>query len=328
MKIRKKEQSVGILGKILNLKNNSKTDTYSANYLNDRLVKVSPTEPETGEEVWIQRSSNLFNKDKMIVDLVAGVSYEILETGIRSTLTSSGTFKAFAIRLDKNLLGKIITLSSIITPSANNTGKLALFYGTTSSPSKVESGIELEKSGSVTISLPATLPDECTDLFLFVYGNVQGTGNIGDYIDYTNLQIEQGTTATIYEPYAPKKIYTKNDNDVYEKFYDETNKEVYSTSEQRIGTWIDGKPLYRKTFEYGELQTGIIAHNIPNVDHIHFGNGTGVVREDGFFGYNYWFNDNDHISFLVNSTNLYFDRVVASGITKVIFVVEYTKTTD
>jgi hypothetical protein len=45
-----------------------------------------------------------------------------------------------------------------------------------------------------------------------------------------------------------KKIYTKNNNGTYEEFYDETNREVHSTSEQRIGTWIDGKPLYEKTF--------------------------------------------------------------------------------
>lgn len=45
-----------------------------------------------------------------------------------------------------------------------------------------------------------------------------------------------------------KKIYTKDDNGTYEEFYDETIREVHSTSEQRIGTWVDGKPLYEKTF--------------------------------------------------------------------------------
>lgn len=31
--------------------------------------------------------------------------------------------------------------------------------------------------------------------------------------------------------------------------------EIYSTEETRIGTWIDGKPLYRKTMLYPELRT-------------------------------------------------------------------------
>ena len=67
-----------------------------------------------------------------------------------------------------------------------------------------------------------------------------------------------------------KKIYTKNDNGVYQEFYNETNREVYSTAEQRIGTWIDGKPIYRKTilqntFTAGESE---INHNISDVERI------------------------------------------------------------
>lgn len=38
---------------------------------------------------------------------------------------------------------------------------------------------------------------------------------------------------------------------------------VYSTEEQIVGKWTDGKPLYELTFDGNEL-------NIPNVDHLHF----------------------------------------------------------
>lgn len=34
-----------------------------------------------------------------------------------------------------------------------------------------------------------------------------------------------------------------------------TAQEVYSTEETRIGTWIDGKPLYRKTFSFHQTRT-------------------------------------------------------------------------
>lgn len=34
----------------------------------------------------------------------------------------------------------------------------------------------------------------------------------------TDIQLEQGTTATTYEPYVEDKIYIKNNNDVYEEF--------------------------------------------------------------------------------------------------------------
>ena len=47
-----------------------------------------------------------------------------------------------------------------------------------------------------------------------------------------------------------RKIYVKNDNDIYEEFINkEDTLEKYSTIEQKIGTWIDGKPVYRKVIE-------------------------------------------------------------------------------
>lgn len=47
--------------------------------------------------------------------------------------------------------------------------------------------------------------------------------------------------------------------------------EVYSTEEQVIGVWIDGKPLYRKVIDLGVLpntDTVMIPHNIDNLDRI------------------------------------------------------------
>lgn len=48
---------------------------------------------------------------------------------------------------------------------------------------------------------------------------------------------------------------------------------VYSTDEQVIGKWIDGKPLYQKTFNIDSLPSAgdtakIVNHNIANVEHI------------------------------------------------------------
>lgn len=46
---------------------------------------------------------------------------------------------------------------------------------------------------------------------------------------------------------------------------------AYSETEQRIGTWIDGKPLYEKTVNFGALPNASIktvAHNIADVDRI------------------------------------------------------------
>ena len=51
----------------------------------------------------------------------------------------------------------------------------------------------------------------------------------------------------------------------------ELSKEVYSTNETVIGTWIDGKPIYRKVVDLGILPNTItvrIPHNIDNLDRI------------------------------------------------------------
>ena len=57
---------------------------------------------------------------------------------------------------------------------------------------------------------------------------------------FGSIMLNEGTTALSYEPYNRSII--ANNNIIYE----ENNYENYATTEQRIGTWIDGKPLYRK----------------------------------------------------------------------------------
>ena len=79
MKIRK--TFVGNLpdNKIVNSNSTSETDTYSCKYLNKRNVIVSSEEPTTGEEVWIEKSANLFDKNGIIkntsVDYRTGGTY-------------------------------------------------------------------------------------------------------------------------------------------------------------------------------------------------------------------------------------------------------------
>lgn len=69
-------------------------------------------------------------------------------------------------------------------------------------------------------------------------------------------------------------IYVRNSNGVYEEFI-KKSEEVYSTEETKIGTWIDGKPLYRKTIVANfELQFATqvtcydVRHNISNIDKV------------------------------------------------------------
>ena len=84
-------------------------------------------------------------------------------------------------------------------------------------------------------------------------------------------QLEYGSTATTYEAYINKEILVKNGNGVFEKFYseDNLNHENYSLGEQKIGTWIGGETLYRKTVQV--TNTSFVAgnNNIPhNIDNL------------------------------------------------------------
>ncbi len=62
---------------------------------------------------------------------------------------------------------------------------------------------------------------------------------------FSEPQIEKGDVET---PYTPYKEFS--------------NKQIYSTNEQTIGTWIDGKTLYRKVFQ----TTSISSENSNLVD--------------------------------------------------------------
>ena len=51
---------------------------------------------------------------------------------------------------------------------------------------------------------------------------------------------------------------------------------IYSFEERRVGTWVDGKPLYQKSFNIGALPDNSnkrIPHNIENIDHIFIAGG-------------------------------------------------------
>ena len=70
--------------------------------------------------------------------------------------------------------------------------------------------------------------------------------------DISNVMLEKGSESTL--PYVPYKEFS--------------NKQHYSTSEQVIGTWIDGKTLYRKVVNFGALPnatTTTVAHGISNL---------------------------------------------------------------
>lgn len=109
--------------------------------------------------------------------------------------------------------------------------------------------------------------------------------------------------------------------------------ESYSTEEQVIGTWIDGKPIYRKTISCGTLPKNTpksVAHGISNLEMIT--NLYGIsknVSSNVYINVNYAPNSNNISSCYITGDSIQLsctsDRTTY---TETYVTIEYTKTTD
>lgn len=130
-----------------------------------------------------------------------------------------------------------------------------------------------------------------------------------------------------------KDVYSTSATDTYSCNY-VNGLETYSTSETRVGTWIDGKPIYRKVFNTGGVNGGETARlgTIDNLDT--------VISVKGFSYYNTLWTPipRTHPSNNIYQNNVYIDTndsnsvKVGCGssalITKGHVIVDYTKITD
>jgi hypothetical protein len=113
-----------------------------------------------------------------------------------------------------------------------------------------------------------------------------------------------------------------------------TNLQAYSTSETKIGTWIDGKPLYRKVIDTGALPnatTKTVSSGISNLKKIVFIHGIGHnTTSDTYIPIPYpssTANQTLMVYFTNGSVNLLAQTNYAQYDESYI-VLEYTKTTD
>ena len=261
---------------------NTPRNAENLNKLNN--VVISPAEPTTGEEVWIQKGKNLVN------NIISGYG---LYTVDGSLTASDAWFVTDFIEVKPN---------TSYTSSGFSTNYKA-FYDENHN---FISGIT-EKT--------ATTPSNAK--YMRMNGLIAKS---------SNMEIEEGTSI------ISKKIHTKNDNGVYEEFYDENdNLEVYSLAEQRIGTWINGKPLYRKVFYSIEqilAQEGYVPNTtIPNISqvvnmNITIGAGGEVTTNSN------WSSGNYFISTQYDKSRGLYIKANYAGFYGYTVMLDYTKTTD
>lgn len=111
------------------------------------------------------------------------------------------------------------------------------------------------------------------------------------------------------------------------------NNSVYSTDEIKIGTWIDGKPLYRKVVSVGGVGVEDSAKRIPftidDLDYVVDMRGGGTYLDKGFIPLQFYNNDTTaqkgaycwFSGYNINIKNGF-------GFSNVHIIFEYTKITD
>ena len=270
-------------------------------------IIVSSTEP-TGKKrkkVWMQKGKNLFNKNNVFT--YADYFYIKVQSGIQYSIqiANNNRFTIKASATEPKLDASIATTGT------------TLYDGGT-----------LTVDGSINTKT-IIMPDN--NQYLIIRYNSSADTSI-----FETIQIEQGPIATEKEAYIEPKIYVKNGNDVYEEFISKDNLDNYLTREKRIGTWTDGKPLYRKVqdvvLENNSGDVGLSGGNIQNVDK--------VINIYGIIPYSSTSNskvpinsyiDNTHYSsfYFFKSQNVLraFIGSAFAGLTANV-IVEYTKTTD
>ena len=124
--------------------------------------------------------------------------------------------------------------------------------------------------------------------------------------------------------------YSTSQTNTYSADY-VNNLNAYSTTEKRIGTWIDGKPLYEKVIDFGacpDNSSKNVAHNISNLKRI--------IRLFGFAGSSTSkggitlpHGSSSPIALYADDTNVTVNAFQnASQYTQTYIWIQYTKTTD
>lgn len=125
-------------------------------------------------------------------------------------------------------------------------------------------------------------------------------------------------------------------NEINEKFLNIYEKNEYSTEEQRIGIWIDGKPLYRKSI-MKTINSSVSADlgSISDIDYINVVDGCTKFTSGSNSYYvptSTYETSNNYSKLFIqknNSTNIATIKWTGNSTTGTIYAtVEYTKTTD
>lgn len=172
---------------------------------------------------------------------------------------------------------------------------------------------------SAIVSTGGSQPHNILQPYVVVHYIIKAFQSAGVVAEVVNT--ESDSTKNTYScAYVNKKI---NELD---------NRDVYSTEETVIGTWL-GKPLYRKVIDVGALPddtTKLVAHNITNIDYIvrFYGTAMGSNNHTLPLPHVNPKTPNYGILLQVSRTNVEIETGHARSDYSGYVTIEYTKTTD
>lgn len=125
---------------------------------------------------------------------------------------------------------------------------------------------------------------------------------------------------------------TESDTDVYNcNYINDLN--TYSTKEKRVGTWIDGKPLYSKTisFKTSDNMNIFLDIKLSNIDTIFIDESASfIINNIETLGVNWYYAETDWIRtwYHKGQNNLRSKSPSSLGVRTAYVTLKYTKTTD
>lgn len=146
--------------------------------------------------------------------------------------------------------------------------------------------------------------------------------------DEAHFNDDEDPAYTVVDEVTKGNMHAVSSNAVAEAIEDE-----YSTTEVKTNkVWIDGKPIYRKTIDCGNLpEAGIqksVAHNISNLGKIVNFSGLMSSSIGHQMPFPWPWENNEFNSYFVDSTYIFLFTNANRTTYSVIVTLEYTKTTD
>ena len=146
---------------------------------------------------------NLFDCANPQIATAYNTEVTSLSTGVRITSKSQGQwrFAQFKIAPIKVLAGRTITLSYNATVSEGAAERVGLgYFKNPYNPIEI-TAYSAANSNKVSLAVDAKYAENYDYVGFWLYSSRDVDGQANSYVDYTNLQIELGSTATEYEAY-------------------------------------------------------------------------------------------------------------------------------